>query len=70
MGLTGQYSNRQSFRLKGEGLVYSRCVPFDDASGNRLRWWLGVTREVFYDPEKVENILAERGSAAVPQFEK
>ena len=28
-------------------------VPFDDASGNRLRDWLGVTREQFYDPEKV-----------------
>lgn len=28
-------------------------MPFDDASGNRLREWLGVTREVFYDPEQV-----------------
>jgi len=25
-------------------------VPFDDASGDRLREWLGVTREEFYDP--------------------
>ncbi|GIU24482.1 uracil-DNA glycosylase family protein [Shewanella schlegeliana] len=25
--------------------------PFDDASGERLRTWLGVTREQFYDPE-------------------
>lgn len=25
--------------------------PFDDASGERLRAWLGVTREQFYDPE-------------------
>ncbi|QQX78875.1 uracil-DNA glycosylase family protein [Shewanella sp. KX20019] len=24
--------------------------PFDDASGERLRLWLGVTREQFYDP--------------------
>lgn len=24
-------------------------VPFDDASGDRLRAWLGVDREVFYD---------------------
>ena len=29
-----------------------------------------MTREVFYDPEKVENILAERGSAAAPRPEK
>lgn len=25
-------------------------IPFDDASGNRLRDWLGVSRETFYDP--------------------
>ncbi|MBR9884607.1 MAG: uracil-DNA glycosylase family protein [Oceanospirillales bacterium] len=25
--------------------------PFDDASGDRLRGWLGVTREQFYNPE-------------------
>ncbi|MCL1093236.1 uracil-DNA glycosylase family protein [Shewanella kaireitica] len=25
--------------------------PFDDASGERLRGWLGVTREQFYSPE-------------------
>ena len=28
-------------------------IPFDDASGNRLREWLGVTRAEFYDPEKI-----------------
>ncbi len=33
--------------------VHESGVPFDDASGNRLREWLGVTREVFYDPEKI-----------------
>ena len=31
----------------------SRVVPFDDTSGNRLREWLGVTHDVFYDPEKI-----------------
>ena len=30
--------------------VHASGVPFDDASGNRLREWLGVTREQFYDP--------------------
>jgi uracil-DNA glycosylase len=25
-------------------------VPFDDASGDRLRTWLGVTRDEFYNP--------------------
>lgn len=33
--------------------VHESGVPFDDASGNRLRSWLGVSREVFYDPKKV-----------------
>lgn len=26
-------------------------VPFDDASGERLRDWMGVARDMFYDPE-------------------
>jgi len=29
--------------------VHASGVPFDDASGDRLRDWLGVTRAVFYD---------------------
>ena len=29
--------------------VHASGVPFDDASGERLRGWLGVTREAFYD---------------------
>ncbi|WP_373187618.1 uracil-DNA glycosylase family protein [Halopseudomonas sp.] len=29
--------------------VHESGIPFDDASGARLRDWLGVTREVFYD---------------------
>ena len=33
--------------------VHESGVPFDDASGNRLRGWMGVTREVFYDPEQI-----------------
>ncbi len=33
--------------------VHHSGVPFDDASGDRLRQWMGVTREVFYDPELV-----------------
>ena len=32
--------------------VHDSGVPFDDASGERLREWLGVTREVFYDPKQ------------------
>ncbi len=32
--------------------VHDSGVPFDDASGKRLREWLGVSREVFYDPKQ------------------
>lgn len=28
-------------------------LPFNDASGDRLREWLGLTREVFYDATKI-----------------
>lgn len=28
-------------------------VPFADASGNRLREWLGLSPDVFYDPQRV-----------------
>ncbi|MFN0205493.1 MAG: uracil-DNA glycosylase family protein [Planctomycetota bacterium] len=33
--------------------VHESGVPFDDASGERLREWMGVSREVFYDPKQV-----------------
>ncbi len=33
--------------------VHASGKPFDDASGERLREWMGVTRDVFYDPEKI-----------------
>jgi uracil-DNA glycosylase len=33
--------------------VHASGVPFDDASGDRLRDWMGVSREVFYDPRQV-----------------
>ncbi len=33
--------------------VHESGVPFDDASGDRLRLWMGVSRDVFYDPERV-----------------
>ncbi len=32
--------------------VHESGVPFDDRSGDRLRDWLGVDREAFYDREK------------------
>ncbi len=32
--------------------VHETGIPFDDASGERLRRWLGVTTQQFYDPER------------------
>ena len=33
--------------------VHSTGIPFDDASGDRLRDWLGLDRETFYDASRV-----------------
>jgi uracil-DNA glycosylase len=33
--------------------VHESGVPFDDPSGERLRNWLGIGPEVFYDPTRV-----------------
>lgn len=33
--------------------VHETGIPWDDASGDRLRAWLGLTAAQFYDPEKV-----------------
>lgn len=34
-------------------LTHAKGIPFDDPSGNRLRDWLGLTRDQFYCAEKV-----------------
>jgi len=33
--------------------VHETGLPFNDASGDRLRTWLGMSREVFYDPRRI-----------------
>jgi len=33
--------------------VQASGIPFDDASGDRLRDWMGVDRDTFYDPAKI-----------------
>lgn len=33
--------------------VHASGVPFDDPSGDRLRAWLGVDRETFYDASRI-----------------
>lgn len=34
-------------------ITHAKGRPFDDASGKRLRAWLGVTEDIFYDPSKI-----------------
>ncbi|HAO23857.1 MULTISPECIES: uracil-DNA glycosylase family protein [unclassified Methylophaga] len=33
--------------------VHETGIPFNDASGDRLRAWLGLSREVFYDDRRI-----------------
>lgn len=33
--------------------VHASGIPFDDRSGDRLRAWMGVSRDEFYDTEQV-----------------
>lgn len=33
--------------------VHETGIPFNDASGERLRDWLGISREVFYDAKQI-----------------
>jgi len=33
--------------------VHQSGIPFDDASGERLRDWLGIDRDIFYDPKRI-----------------
>jgi len=33
--------------------VHRSGVPFDDASGERLRLWMGIDRATFYDPTQI-----------------
>lgn len=33
--------------------VHESGIPFDDASGDRLREWMGISKEYFYDAQKI-----------------
>ena len=33
--------------------VHDSGIPFDDPSGDRLREWMGISRETFYDPTQI-----------------
>lgn len=36
--------------------VHASGLPFDDRSGDRLRDWMGVTRDEFYDATKIATV--------------
>ena len=36
--------------------VHDTGLPFNDASGDRLRDWMGIDRETFYDPLQVATV--------------
>lgn len=33
--------------------THAAALPFADASGDRLRAWLGIDRDTFYDPDRI-----------------
>jgi uracil-DNA glycosylase len=33
--------------------VHESGIPFNDASGDRLREWMGISSEIFYDPKQI-----------------
>ncbi|WP_298337539.1 uracil-DNA glycosylase family protein [uncultured Erythrobacter sp.] len=51
-----QFSSRSRILIIGQApgtKVHASGVPWDDDSGDRLRDWLGLEEEAFYDPNKV-----------------
>ena len=36
--------------------VHASGIPFDDPSGERMRDWRGIGREVFYDPARLASV--------------
>lgn len=51
-----QIDSRSRILIAGQApgsRVHASGVPFDDASGDRLREWMGLDRDVFYSADKV-----------------
>lgn len=51
-----QFSSNARILIAGQapGLkVHQTGIPFNDPSGDRLRDWLGINREQFYDADKI-----------------
>ena len=53
-----QASSKSRILIAGQApgaITDLKSRPFDDPSGNRLRNWLNVSKEQFYDSEKFRN---------------
>ena len=51
-----QFNSNAKILIAGQApgrKAHESGVPFDDASGDRLRDWMGVSKETFYDPNKI-----------------
>ena len=51
-----QLSKKAKILIAGQApgsRVHASGIPFDDASGDRLREWMGIDRDTFYDDEKI-----------------
>jgi len=51
-----QASSKAKILIAGQApgrKVHESGIPFDDASGERLRDWMGIDREIFYDASKI-----------------
>ncbi|MGB0411205.1 MAG: uracil-DNA glycosylase family protein [Pikeienuella sp.] len=49
-----QFNARSKILIVGQApgrITHHKGIPFDDPSGTRLRSWLGVDRDTFYDPD-------------------
>ncbi|AXI45899.1 hypothetical protein C1J03_07575 [Sulfitobacter sp. SK012] len=51
-----QFSTNSKLLIVGQApgrITHNKGIPFDDPSGNRLRDWLGIGRDEFYDAQKL-----------------
>ena len=51
-----QFSANSKLLIVGQApgrITHNKGIPFDDPSGDRLRAWLGIGRDEFYDDQKL-----------------
>lgn len=51
-----QFSSEAKILIAGQApgrITHQKGIPFDDPSGDRLRDWMGINREVFYNESKI-----------------